>query len=217
MNFQDRTPTGRVSPLTQPVGPTRPVKTRNRINSPGKLALLSGGAFLLGIVVTVVVGFLVFLSLGGDRQPLATSAQPASGAIVVQMDKTYLTQIIDRNVKTAGLPGTISNVQVSLVHQGPITITGDDQMSVLGFAVTKRFTLTLQLIVQDCKMQVHLLHADFSGIPVTTYAAQFETNINQQLQTNTTTDLPQGFTYCMTGVRTEPQGLFSTYSATPTK
>ena len=214
MNFQDRTPTGSVSPLTQPVGPTRPVRTRS---SPGKLVLLSGGAFLLGIVVTVVVGLLVLLSLGGDRQPLATSTQPASGAIVVQMDKTYLTQLIDKDIKTAGLPGTISNVQVLLVHQGPITITGDDQISVLGFPITKRFTLTLQLIVQDCKMQVHLLHADLSGISITSYATKFETNINQQLQTNTMTDLPQGFTYCMTGIRTEPEGIFSTYSATPTK
>jgi hypothetical protein len=58
------------------------------------------------------------------------------------------------------------------------------------------------------------VHADFSNIPVTRFTQNFESQINQQLQKKPE-GLPGGFQYCTTGVRTEPAGMFVTYSATP--
>jgi len=72
----------------------------------------------------------------------------------------------------------------------------------------------VQPYVSSCFLQVHVVHADFSGIPVTGFAMAFEGHINQQLQ-NKPQGLPIGFTYCTTGVRTELSGIFVTYAATP--
>lgn len=215
MNFPDRSPTGNPTTRTRPAQITRPTRTRRWIDGPTGRILLAGGTFLLGIIVTVIISFLVFASLGGESAPVATQAQSGNNAITAQLSKAYISQIVNKEIQTAGLPGTISNVQVKLVHQGPVTVTGDDQISMLGFPVTRQFTLTLQLFVQNCQLQLHVLSADLQGISITSYAAKFESDLNQQLHMQSTS-LPQGFTYCLTSVSTEPQGVTGVYSATPT-
>ena len=172
--------------------------------------------FLLGIAVGVA-GILVYSSSNvSDSQALATPKPPDTGAIIVQVSTTYITQLAAKAVSSSNTPGNVRNIQVRMAHNSPIAVTGDDQLTAFGMTITRHFTLTFQSYVRACQLQVHLLHADLAGIPipVTLLASTFENEINQQLQVDVT-NLPHGFVYCTTAVRTEPGGLFVTYSATP--
>lgn len=171
--------------------------------------------FLLGILVGVTGLLLYALSIANDRPALATPTPGNSDAIVVQVSSTYMTRLVAKNINASGLPGTISNVQVTMSHNGPIVVNGDDQMNVLGVTVPAHFTLYLQPVIRSCQLQVHVLRADMGTIPVTGFVAPFEDQINQQLEVKSSA-LPDGFVYCATGVRTESQGMFISYSATPT-
>ncbi len=165
---------------------------------------------LVGLGLGCVMTIIGVLSLGGDSQPLLLSTSPTTGSIVTQIDSAYLTALAQKNLASAGLPGTISHVQVSLVQDGPITITGDDQF----LLITNPFTIVLQPYVQSCEPRVHVLQAHLGLLNLTSFATTFESQINQQLQLKVT-DLPSGFTYCAVGVHTTPQGISMVLSATP--
>ena len=192
---------------TRPLPGSRPPDRRLWLRS-----LLFGGTFLLGLIVGGTAVLFYGLSLANEGQPISSSTSSDSEAIMIQVSSTYIAQLIEKDIRSAGMPGTIHNVQVALVHNGPMTVTGDDELELLGVGVSKHFLLTLQPLVRSCQLQVHVLHADMGGIPVTGFVAMFENQINAQLQVKPE-DLPQGFKYCTTNVRTEPQQLFLTYSA----
>ena len=175
--------------------------------------VVPSAALLLGILLGVLAILLYALAISADRPFIVTSPPPSTGNIVVQTDSTYLTHLVEQNLRTSGMPGDISDVRVKLVSGAQMTITGNDRFSLLGIGVTRQFTLVVQPYVSSCSLQMHVIRADVSNIPVTGFAQTFESSIDAQLRT--TTPLPQGFTYCVTGVRTEPDGLFITYSATP--
>jgi hypothetical protein len=198
--------------LTSETNP-RPVDVQPRftLSSIGCAAM----AFLLGLVIGIGGLVLYANASQGDRAPVAVPPSSSQSAIHIQLSSVYITQIVKRNISAAGLPGQVSNVQVVLTKDSPMVVTGDDQLDVLGFAVTRHFTLTLQPFVQSCRPHVRILHADMGGIPVTGFASSFESQIDQQLQLNTN-DLPQGFTYCATSVQTETNALSVNISATPT-
>lgn len=170
-------------------------------------------ALLFGIFLGVLGILLYALAISGDRPLIATPQLPSSGNIIVQADTTYLTHLVEQNLRTSGMPGNIGNVQVNLAFGAQMTITGNDQFSLFGIGVTRQFTLVMQPYVSSCNLQMHVIHADVSQIPVTGFVQTFEGSINAQLRS--TTPLPEGFTYCATGVRTEPNNMFITYSATP--
>jgi hypothetical protein len=176
--------------------------------------LLFVGTFVLGLVVGGVAVLFYALAIANEGQPISSSTSSGSEAIMMQVSSTYIAQLIEKDISSAGMPGTIHNVKVALVHNGPITVTGDDELELLGLGVSKHFRLTLQPLVRSCQLQVHVLHADMAGISVTGFVAMFENQINEQLQVKPE-DLPRGFKYCATNVRTEPQQLFLTYSAKP--
>ena len=170
-------------------------------------------ALLLGILLGVLAMLFYALAISGNRPFIVTPPPPSTGNIIVQVDTTYLTHLVEQNLRTSGMPGNISNVRVSLASGAQMTITGDDQFSLFGIGVSRQFTLVMQPYVSSCSLQMHIIHADVSQIPVTGFAQTFEGSINEQLRT--TTPLPEGFSYCVTGVRTQPEGMFITYSATP--
>ncbi len=190
----------------------RPVEVQPRftLSSIGCAAV----ALLLGLVIGIG-GLVFYASVSQSDKPLVTVPLSSSqSAIHIQLSSAFITQLVKKNISSAGLPGKISNVQVVLTKGSPMTVTGDDQIDVLGIAITRHFTVTLQPVVQSCRPHVHVLHADMGGIPVTGFATSFEAQIDQQLQFNTN-DLPQGFTYCATSVQTETNALSVSMSATP--
>jgi hypothetical protein len=171
-------------------------------------------ALLLGLVIGAAGALLYISSTESDRPPLATPAAQSNGAIVVQLGNSYMTRLVEKDISSAGLPGTIENVQVA-TQNDQLVVTGDDRLTVFGIPITKNFTLLLQPLAQSCQFRVHVLHADLGGMPITGFVASFEDNINQQLHFGTA-GLPPGFAYCTTGVRTGAQGLSLILSATPT-
>lgn len=178
--------------------------------------VLLGSLFLLGMLCGIgsVAGYILVLAQGD--YVLDGQAVPAQGQIVVHADRSYITHLLEQNIDSAGIPGHVKNVRVRLVRNGPITVTGENEVSVLGIAVTRRFSIDIRLVVTACHLQVRVERADLEGIPITTFVAVFEQSINEQLQERATT-LPKGFTYCMTGASTEPTEVIIIYSAVPIK
>ena len=194
--------------------PPRFGRVRSWLRSrPGRV-IFPSATFLLGIIVGVAGILLYAFSIASEGQMLVTPVPPNGGDIVIQVGPAYITHLVAQDLQNSGMPGQVENVRVSLNRSDQMTITGDDRFSVLGVGVTRQFTVLVQPFVRACLFQVHVLHADTQGIPVTGFVANFEGQINQQLQVKPT-NLPKGFVYCAVAARTDPKGLFVTYSATP--
>src|SRR5437762_2710076 len=88
--------------------------------------------FLLGLVIGIG-GLLLYASASqSDRPPVTVSPASSQDAIHVQLSSAFITQLAKKNISAAGLPGQISNVQVAVTKDSPMTVTGDDQVDVLG-------------------------------------------------------------------------------------
>lgn len=170
----------------------------------------------LGVVVVVLL-YALFIATEG--QVFVTPLPPPGGDIIVQVSPAYITRMLGNDLLHSGVPGTVKNVQVKLadsdaLHSAQMTISGDDKVSVLGIGPTNHITSVIQLYINACHLQVHVLRADLDGIAMTGIATSFEGRINARLRDGQA-GLPVGFTYCATGVRTKPEGMFVTYAATP--
>lgn len=184
------------------------LRTRN-----GRIALPIA-SLILGILFGISLILLYAGAISVRRSEITTPVPPLTADVVVQVGPTFLTRLVANNLSSAGMPGSIGKVRVSLIKGDQITIDGDDTFSMLGFGVTRHFTLVLQPYVSVCQLHVHVVEADLSGIPITGFVAAFEDQINAQLEVKPS-GLPSGFTYCLSSVHTETGGLFMTYSATP--
>jgi hypothetical protein len=171
-------------------------------------------AFLLGLLCGVIGIFVLLFTISPDNSAVANPSTPSTNAIVVQLGSAYVTHLVGNALQSTGLPGSIQNVQVTFANGDQATMTGLDQITVLGIGTTRHFTIVIQPYVASCQVKVHVLHVDLGGIAVTGFATLFEGQINSQIQVNTS-KLPGGFTYCTTSVRTDPKGVYVTYSATP--
>lgn len=208
MNFQ-------VEPPTIPLAPPpkqRFKRTRAWLRTPTGCIVLP----LISLLIGILLGFfsLFLVAIGGDGQLHPAPAVPATGNIVIEIDKTFLTHLLTSNLQSSGLPGTVQNVQVTMVPTDEMSIQADDEFSILGIGASRHFTLVVQLFASSCTIQTQVVHADVGSIPVTGFVQIFQGNINSQFQTKPS-GLPKGFTYCASGVRTETQGMFVTYTATP--
>ncbi|MGZ3615503.1 MAG: hypothetical protein ACXWPS_21935 [Ktedonobacteraceae bacterium] len=166
---------------------------------------------LVGVVIGVAALFL-FGETGGG--PIVIVPGSAKDDIIVEADKIFITQLVTKNLTSSGMPGQIQNVNVNLKEGGQMIVSGEDVLQIFGVQVNRPFTFDVQLYVRSCFLKIHIVHADFSNIPVTSFAQSFESQINQQLQQKPE-GLPSGFQYCTTGVRTETTGIFVTYEAIP--
>jgi len=171
--------------------------------------------FVAGIGAGIVLVLLLLLVISPDRSGAGSTQTPSTSSITVGISRNYLDIVITKQLRTAGLPGTVSNIQVTLAQNNLVTISGDDQIGVLGLGVTRHFTITLQLSSATCQLHVKVIHADMNGIPVTGFVSLFESRLNQKLQSQQNS-LPTGFTYCMIGVQTQTNEIVLMYSAIPT-
>jgi hypothetical protein len=168
----------------------------------------------LGFVVGIAAVLLYTSSITNEGQPVTSEPSSANGAITVQVSAGYIAQLVEKTLGSSGIPGSVTHVRVTLAQKNSITVTGDDQLAIMGVGVTRHFSLQLQAFVHSCQLQMHVLHADLGGIPLTGFVAAFESQINEQLQLDPSS-FPKGFTYCVTDVRTRSQELLITYSAKP--
>ena len=190
--------------------PAQPRPVRTRRGNP----LLSFLLFLLGIMLGILATLFFILFVAHDRTPIQTTPSTQATSLTIQISSAYLTQLVSGKLKTAGLPGEVSNVQVVLTNTNLIQISGTDSVSVLGVNLSSPFALTLQPYTQSCQPKVHLIHADLGNIPVTNFTQNYEDQINQQIQLKSS-DLPSGFTYCAISVHTQSNALSIVYSAMP--
>jgi hypothetical protein len=212
MHYQNQPPSSPLpSQLQAAPGEPRFNRVRGWLRSRTGRVVIPLFTLLLGIVLGI---FAIFLYGSSGEGQIVLVPVSTKGDIIVEADKAFLTQLVRKNLSDSGLPGQIQNVEVDLAHGDQMTVNGDDGFSLLGVGVSKHFTFVIQPYVSSCVLQIHIVHADFSTIPVTGFAQTFESHINQQLQQKPQ-GLPKGFQYCTTGVRTESSGMFVTYSATP--
>jgi hypothetical protein len=198
-----------VGDLAPPVAGPRPPRGYLWLRS-----LLFAGIFFLGVVVGIAAVLLYTSSIANEGQPVTSETSSGNGAITVQVSASYIAQVVEKTLASSGIPGSVTHVRVTLAQKNSITVTGDDQLAVMGVGVTRHFSLQLQAFVHSCQLQMHVLHADLGGIPLTGFVTLFESQINEQLQL-TPSSFPKGFTYCVTDVRTRSQELLITYSAKP--
>ena len=186
----------------------RPVRTRR--GNP----LLTFLLFLLGIMLGILATLFFIVFVAHDRVPVQTASSTQPSSLTIQISSVYLTQLASGKLKTAGLPGDISNVQVTLTNNNQIQVSGEDSINLVITRVTRPFTLILQPYTQSCQPKIHLIHADLGNIPVTDFAQNYEDQINQDIQLKSS-DLPSGFNYCATSIHTQSNTLSIVYSATP--
>ncbi len=186
-------------------------RVRRWLRSRTGRVLIPLAALLLGIAIGIIALFLFGESGVG---PIVVVPASSKGVITVEADRSFITQLVTRNLDSSGLPGQIQNVNVNLVQGSQMIVSGEDTFTILGVQLNRPFTFNVQFYVSSCFLKIHIVHADFSNIPVTSFAQSFESQINQQLQQKPE-GLPSGFQYCTTGVRTEPGGIFVTYAAIP--
>jgi hypothetical protein len=172
--------------------------------------------YFLGGILVGVVGLCAGVILSnGDQSAVVPPPAIQGSTLMVQVSSTYINQVAQQKQNTFGVPGTVKNVHVTFVHNGPVTITGDDEMGVLlCLRVTRHFRMDVQVYTNACKPMVRVLRANFSGIPITGIVASFEQSINKQVQSNLT-GFPEGFVYCMTSIQTEPQGVTVSFATQP--
>jgi len=193
MNSLDQPQPPSIAPSRKP----RFARTRIWLRSRSGRVIVPGAVFVLGIAVGVVALLLYALSLSSEGRVLVTPLPPPGEDIIVQVGPAYITRLLDRDLRDSNLPGNVENVRMRLadsdrIHSAQMTITGDEQISTLGIGATRPFTIVVQPLIRDCQLQVHVLHADFSGVTVTGFAATFEGQINKQLEMKPG-GLPAGF------------------------
>jgi hypothetical protein len=136
---------------------------------------------------------------------------------VLQLSPAYLTALVNQHLPQSGLPGQISHLRITTQPGALIEIRGEETLTILGVALTRPFLLQVQPLTSACHLEVHLLHADLGGLPVTGLVALFEGRLNEQLaQQPAPTGLPSAFLYCAQATWTTTSGLLVSYSAQPT-
>ena len=201
---------GSRSPIGSTNASVQPQLVRTRRGNPLLFFLL----FLLGIMLGVLATLFFILFVAHDRTPIQTAFSTQPSSVTVQVSSGYLTQLVSQKLKTSGLGGDISNVQVTLTNNNQIQIRGEDRLNLVIVGITRPFTLTLQPYTQSCQPKVRLIHADLGNIPVTNFAQNYEDQINQDIQVQSSA-LPSGFTYCATSTHTQSNALSIVYSAKP--
>src|SRR5437667_9023348 len=148
------TPEESVSP-EEPPAPAAPVPPPAKKRRPLRIALALL-TFILGIAVGIAAVLLLILAMSGTNPPI-TTAPPQPGNVSVQADATLIGPIAEKSLQEAGIPGTITNLQVQFDQGDQMTITGSYQYRVLGIPVTQNVSIVLQPYVDSCSLQMHIL------------------------------------------------------------
>ncbi len=170
---------------------------------------------IMSLLVGIALGFAGIFFFGeSGAGPIIVLPITSRGNIIVETDNSFITQLVAKNLNNSGMPGQAQNVTVNLIQGDQMIVSGEDVFTFVGVQVSRPFTLIVQPYVSSCVLKIHIVHADISNVPVTSFARSFEDQINQQLAIKPE-GLPSGFQYCVSSVRTEPAGMFITYSAIP--
>ncbi len=209
------TPTEPSAPQSKPPVPVASVPSPAKKRRPLRIAL-AVLTFLLGIVVGIAAVPLFFLATPSTNPPI-TAPPPQPGNVSVQADATLIGPIAEKSLQEAGIPGTITNLQVQFDQGDQLTITGSYQYIVLGVPVTQNVSIVLQPYVGSCSLQMHILSANYGSIPITSFASIFESKMNSKLQqVMPSTVLNGSYAVCISGVHTQTGNIILDITLTPT-
>jgi hypothetical protein len=191
--------------------PIYPQGPRRRLGRrwPFVLALLT---LVLGFILGVVASLIFVLGHSAHTAPPVTTSTQ-SGNILVQAQPALLTLITEKSLPSAGIPGTFTNIHFQLANGDRMTMTGEYTYTIFGIGLTQPFTMQMQPYIHACQLQVHVTSVDIAGISITSFVTAFVGKINQELKLPSS-GLPDGLTYCMSGVHTETSGLYVTVKVT---
>ncbi len=128
---------------------------------------------LITLVVGIVFGIgAVFLFGDSGVGPIIVVPASSKGDIIVEADKSFITQLVRKNLNSSGMPGQIQNVNVNLTQGSQMMVSGEDEFTILGIQVIRPFTFTVQIYASSCVLKIHIVNADFSNIPVTTLCSK---------------------------------------------
>jgi hypothetical protein len=207
------TPTNPTAEQPEPPLTPKPPSSKKR----GRFGpiLLSLLFLLIGIIVGAGAVLLFFLATPSTNPPIAAPS-PQPGNVSVQADATLIGPIAEKSLQEAGIPGTITNLQVQFDQGDQITITGSYQYNVLGFPVTQNVSIVLQPYAGSCSLQMHILSANYGSIPITSFASIFENKMNSKLQqVIPSTVLNGSYAVCVSGVHTQTGNIILDITLTP--
>ncbi|MEO8973161.1 MAG: hypothetical protein ABI406_16375, partial [Ktedonobacteraceae bacterium] len=107
--------------------------------------------FLFGLLCGIVGIFVLLFAVSSDNSAVANPPATSANGIVVQLGSAYITRLVSNALQSSGLPGNIQDVQVTLASGDSATITGSDQISVLGIGTTRHFTIVIQPYIASCQ------------------------------------------------------------------
>lgn len=180
---------------------------------------LFGAIFFLGCVLGIMLGVFgsfLYVALASDKPLPVTAPTFGSPAVFVKVTSQHFAQIAQQKASNVQVPGTLQSIQAKMQRNQPIMLTGDDQISLLGFPVTRRFTVRMQPYVNACRLQMRVLHVDLAGVPMPAVANSMEQQLNQQPLLDSSA-LSKKFVYCVTEAHTEDDGLYLTLTAQPVR
>jgi hypothetical protein len=200
----------------QPEPPLTPKPPSSKKRGRFGLIVLSLLFLLIGIIVGAGAVLLFFLATPSTNPPI-TAPPPQPGNVSIQADATLIGPIAEKSLQEAGIPGTITNLQVQFDQGDQMTITGSYQYIVLGFPVTQNVSIVLQPYVGSCSLQMHILSANYGSIPITSFASIFENKMNSKLQqVMPSTVLNGSYAVCVSGVHTQTGNIILDITLTPT-
>jgi hypothetical protein len=153
---------------------------------PAILWLVCGA--LIGAILTIGLLFLA-----GPR-PVSVPAPTGVGHVTVTMDDAYLTSAVRQAVGSVPVIGSVTNLTA---HAEP-----GDQMLLSGTSNGAPLSITLQPLLSNGVVSVHVADAHIGGLPLPSFIdGQAESAINSQLATLSQSAL-SGTHYVVTSVTT---------------
>ena len=113
------------------------VRVRGWLRSRTGRVLIPLAALMLGILLGITALFLFGESGAG---PIIVVPVSSKGDIIVEADRSFITQLVTKNLVSSGMPGQIQNVNVNLTQGSQMMVSGEDEFNILGIQVIRPFT-----------------------------------------------------------------------------
>src|SRR5438094_4652702 len=88
---------------------------------------------LITLLVGIALGITALLLSGESGVgPIIVVPASSKGDIIVEADRSFITQLVTKNLISSGMPGQIQNVNVNLTQGSQMMVSGEDVFSILG-------------------------------------------------------------------------------------
>lgn len=168
-----------------------------------QFALLGCGGLVFGLVIGALLTILGLIALAPQPQPATPNPARTAGNLTITMDDVYLTQVVGSAVSQASLPISLSDVQVEILPDDRVKISGNARTLIPG---TNQMVATAQIETRSGTLALHILSAKIGGLTLpAAITSALERAINAKLAEMIQELVPQGYT--ISGVSTTEHQL----------